>query len=109
MLGDALVLGGLGSVVGRFLGYGLALALKVLFGRFGLTLDGDLVFAPATVAWSLGIGVLVTLAAAYLPARRASRVPPVVAMNADVPERQRSLRLRLLIGAPFAVGKRRAA
>ncbi len=104
VLGEALVLGVLGSVMGLFLGYGLALALKVLFGRFGLTLDGDLVFAPATVAWSLGIGVLVTLAAAYLPARRASRVPPVVAMNADVPERHRSLRLRLLIGAPFAVG-----
>lgn len=103
VLGEALVLGVLGSVVGLGLGYGLALALKAIFGRFGLTLDGSLVFSATTVAWSVGIGVLVTLAAAYLPARRASRVPPVVAMNADVPVPHRPLRLRLWLGAPLVV------
>ncbi len=104
VLGEAFVLGVVGSIAGLFLGYGLALMLKALFGRFGLTLDGGLVFAPATVAWALGIGIVVTLAAAYLPARRASRVPPVVAMQAEAPARPKSLRLRLAIGAPLAVG-----
>jgi putative ABC transport system permease protein len=104
VLGEALVLGVLGSITGLGLGYGLALLLKVLFGSFGLTLDGALVFAPATVAWALAIGVLVTLAAAYLPARRAARVPPVVALQGELPARARSLRLRLFIGAPLTVG-----
>jgi putative ABC transport system permease protein len=103
VLGEALVLGVLGSITGLALGYGLALLLKMLFGRIGLTLDGDLVFALATVLWSLAIGVLVTVAAAYLPARRAARVPPVVALQGEVPKRARSLRLRLLIGAPLTV------
>ena len=104
VLGEALILGLLGSTTGLVLGYGLALALKLLFGRFGLTLDGDLVFTPTTVAWSLGIGVLVTLAAAYLPARRASRVPPVVALQVGASSQQRSLRLRVVIGASLVLG-----
>ncbi len=104
VLGEALVLGVLGSLTGLVLGYGLALGLKALFGRFGLTLDGGLVFAPSTVAWSLGVGVLVTVGAAYLPARRASRIPPVVALQTEVPARQRSLRLRTSLGVPLVAG-----
>jgi putative ABC transport system permease protein len=104
VLGEALVLGVFGSVTGLLLGYGLALLLKVLFGNLGLTLDGNLVFTLATVTWSLAIGVLATLAAAYLPARRASRIPPVVALQGEMPAQARSLRLRLLTGGPLAAG-----
>lgn len=101
VLGEALVLGLLGGVTGLFLGYGLALGLKALFGRMGLTLDGSLVFAADTVAWSMGIGVLVTLVAAYVPARRAAKVPPVAAMNPEVRSTSRSLQNRLRLGLPM--------
>ncbi len=103
VLSEAFVLGLLGAVSGLFLGYGLAAGLKAIFGGIGLTLDGPLVFALSTVVWSLVVGVLITLVAAYLPARRAARVPPVAAMNPDVAPRPRSLRLRLLAGAPLTL------
>lgn len=101
VLAEAFVLGLLGAATGLLLGYGLALALKAFFSSFGVTLDSELVFSTATVAWSLGVGVVVTMVAAYLPARRASRVPPVAAMNPDVVPVARSLRLRALVGAPL--------
>ena len=40
--------------------------------------------SAAWVAVALGVGLLVTLASAYLPARRAGRVAPVAAMRDDV-------------------------
>ena len=99
VLGEALALGVVGSTVGLAGGYGIAAGLRALFGQFGLTLDGNLVFAADTVVWSYAIGVLVTLFAAYLPARRAAGTPPVAAMRDDVVAVERSLRRRTVIGA----------
>ena len=76
------MLGLLGATVGLLAGFGIASALRALFGRFGLTLDGSLVLDASTVGWSYAVGVVVTLLAAYLPARRAARTPPVAAMAA---------------------------
>ncbi len=99
VLAEALVLGLVGSTVGLGAGFGIAAGLRALFGRFGLTLDGSLVFSARTVLWSYGVGVLVTLVAAYLPARKAARTPPVAAMRADASAPERSLRRRTLAGA----------
>ncbi|HWG94965.1 MAG TPA: FtsX-like permease family protein [Mycobacteriales bacterium] len=102
VLGEALVLGVVGSTVGLAGGYGIATGLRALFGQFGLTLDGDLVLTARTVVWSYVVGVLVTLAAAYLPARRASRTPPVAAMRAETPAGERPLRRRTAFGTALA-------
>lgn len=102
VLTEALLLGLLGSTVGMVGGFGIASLLRALFGRFGLTLDGGLVFAADTVMWAYAVGVLVTLVAAYLPARRAARTAPVVAMRDDVPHVERSLRRRTAFGAVLA-------
>lgn len=73
--------------------------LKVLFSNFGLDLSGtDLVFKPRTVLAGYLVGVLVTMfAAAWIPARRAAKVPPVAAMRDEVAMPESSLRWRLVL------------
>lgn len=99
VLGEAFVVGLVGALLGLALGLLLALGLKSLISSLGGDLEtGPLVIAPRTVLIALVVGVGVTLAAAYLPARRASKVPPVAAMRDDVVIPQRSLRVRVAAG-----------
>lgn len=102
VLGEALVVGLVGATVGLAAGYGIAAGLRALFGSFGLTLDGELVLAADTVLWAYVVGVLVTLVAAYLPARRAAQMPPVAAMRDDVVTVQRGLGRRTVLGLVLA-------
>ncbi len=82
VLAEAAVVGLFGGVAGLVLGLLLAKGLQVLFRAVGLDMPTvALVMHPRTVAWSLGLGLAVTMLAAYGPARRASRVPPVAAMR----------------------------
>jgi putative ABC transport system permease protein len=102
---EAVGVGVVGATLGLLGGYGLALALKALFGAFGLDLAGaEFTVAPRTIIASYAVGILVTVLAAYLPARRASRVAPVQALRDDVAMPESSLRVRLLVGALLVVG-----
>jgi putative ABC transport system permease protein len=101
---EALVTGVVATTLGIGLGWGLARALAALFRTFGLDIAGNaLTLTPRTIVLSYVIGVLVTLVAAYLPARRAAKVPPVAAMRDDVTPQARSLRRRTAIGAVVLV------
>jgi len=96
---EAAVVGFVGSALGVGLGVLLAVGIKAVFGRIGLNLsDNPLVLEPRTVIVSLVVGVLVTVAAAYLPARRAGSVPPVAAMRDDVALAESGLRWRFTVG-----------
>ncbi len=98
VLTEAFVIGLIGSTLGLALGFGLAMALKAIFSNFGLDLSGTaLVFEPRTIAAGYLVGVLVTMVAAWIPARRAARVPPVAAMRDDVAMPESSLRWRLVL------------
>ncbi|WP_369185046.1 ABC transporter permease [Streptomyces sp. Y1] len=101
VLVEALLVGLTASVAGLLAGIGIAIGLKaVLNGPMEANLpDGPLIVAPATVGTAIAVGVLVTVLAAWLPARRASRIAPVAAMSsAEQPATQKSLLVRNTIG-----------
>jgi putative ABC transport system permease protein len=83
----------------------VAAGLKALLVGFGL-LDvpaGGLVLSPRTVLVALLTGVLVSAAAAVLPAHRAAKVPPVAALRDLARDGSGSSRRRVVIGAAVTV------
>ncbi len=101
---EALGVGVIGSTLGLGGGYLLSLVLKAVFASFGLDLGGaSFVVTPTTVLASYGVGIVVTVVAAYLPARRASRIAPVQALRDDIAMPESSLRTRLLVGVALLV------
>jgi putative ABC transport system permease protein len=106
---EALVVGIVASVIGLFLGLGLAKLLFWLFDAVGFTLPNTgLLFETRTIVVALLVGVLVTLLASLRPAVRATRVPPIAAVRegATLPEsrfaRFRTIGALLLTALGFA-------
>jgi putative ABC transport system permease protein len=100
VLGEATGIGFLGATLGLLTGVGVAVVLRLLLARLGVHLPAHApVITPRTLVWTYAVGLAVTVAAAYLPAHRASRTPPVAALRADVVMPRRSLTLRLVVGA----------
>lgn len=82
---EAFLIGVVGATLGLLLGVVLAMGIKALFATIGLDLSGSgLVFAPRTVIAAYAVGILVTMVAAWVPARRAGSVPPVAAMRDSI-------------------------
>ncbi len=103
---EALLVGLTASCLGLVGGLGIAEGLKGVFSGFGFALPaGGLVVTAASMVTSLLVGVIVTILAAILPARRASRVSPLEAFRSagtDVPSPRN---LRQLAGIPlFLIG-----
>jgi len=79
---EAFVIGTAASIVGLFLGLGLAKGLNKLFAVLGFDLpSASTVFAGRTIVVSLIVGIVITLLASLRPALRATRVPPIAAVR----------------------------
>jgi len=106
VLGEALLTGLTGSVIGLLLGLPLAAALFAFLRAVGLSVPSQgLRLLPRTVIVSILVGTIITVVSVILPARRASRVPPVAAMRDDAVIEDASLRRRAIVGgAVLAVG-----
>ena len=96
---EGVAVGLIASIVGLALGVLVALGLTSLLSALGIDLpSGSLVLLPRTVIVSLVVGVGITVVSALVPARRASRIPPVAAMREVAVDTSASSRKRVIAG-----------
>ncbi|WP_030245523.1 ABC transporter permease [Streptomyces sp. NRRL S-350] len=82
VLAEALILGVLGSTLGVAAGLGVAVGLIRLMNAIGMDLKAaDLRIGPDVFVAGYALGIVVTLVAAWFPARRASRISPMAALR----------------------------
>jgi putative ABC transport system permease protein len=97
---EAVMLGVTGSVLGVGGGIGLAVGLMQLMGKAGMKLDtSELTIKATTPIVGLVLGVVVTVLAAYIPARRAGKISPMAALrDAGTPADGRAGLIRAAVG-----------
>jgi putative ABC transport system permease protein len=102
VLVEAAITGLVASIAGAAAGVGLAVGLRALVGAFGYELPGaGVVIAPRSLIGPVVVGVVLTVIAAYLPARRAGKLLPLAAIR-DVSSAPRSNRRRYIAGGVLA-------
>ena len=80
--GEALAIGILASLLGLLAGLGVASGINALFKAIQVDIPhSGLVLAPRTIVIALSVGIVVTLLSAVIPAWRATRVPPMAALQ----------------------------
>ncbi|GHA94742.1 ABC transporter permease [Streptomyces termitum] len=107
VLAEAGIVGLVASAIGYVLGIGLAVALRSGMAAFDMKVPGgSLVLGTTPVIAAFGVGVVITMLAAWLPGRRAAKIPPVAAMNSvHATPNAKSLMVRNAIGAAItAIG-----
>ncbi|QRY64810.1 ABC transporter permease [Gordonia sp. PDNC005] len=103
VLTEALLVGVLGGAIGLGLGAAIAAGMLAFTKSQGLPSNGIEVGLSA-IASAVFVGIIVTMLSAWIPARRASRIPPVEAMRESTVEPGAgSLRRRTLTGAVLGV------
>ncbi|MFW2382181.1 MAG: ABC transporter permease, partial [Acidimicrobiales bacterium] len=107
---EALIVGLVASGLGILGGLGLNYGLRAMFDLLGASLpDSPLILAPRTLIVAFAVGVGVTLLSAFGPARKASSVAPIAAMqdSVDAPrasDTRRNLTGALVMAAGVAIG-----
>ncbi|MDY0815568.1 ABC transporter permease [Kitasatospora purpeofusca] len=106
VLVEALLLGLAGSTIGIAAGLGLAVGLIQLMNAAGMNLDAsDLKIGADVFVAGYAVGVVITVLAAWIPARRASRIAPIAALrDHGTPAEARSNTVRAIIGLVLTAG-----
>ncbi|MEW2439053.1 FtsX-like permease family protein [Streptomyces caniferus] len=102
---EALLVGLVASAAGFLLGLGIASVLPDILSTDANTLpQGSLVIGSGSVVAALGVGVGVTVLAAWLPSRKAAKVAPIEAMRTtDQPPSAKRSRIRGAAGLALLV------
>ena len=80
--GEAVLTGIFASVLGLFAGLGVASGINALFKALKVDIPhSGLVLQARTVVLALAVGIIITTLSAVIPAFRATRVPPVAALQ----------------------------
>ena len=100
VLAEAAVVGLIASGIGLVAGIGVARALQALLGAVGLDIPtGSTVVTVPTVMISVLAGFVVTVVSAVMPARRASRVPPIAALRDVAQDHSAASKQRITTGS----------
>lgn len=99
VLGEAIIVGLIGSGLGVIAGWVLVQGLMAIAASRGAVLaPGTFMLTGQSVVVPVVLGVIVTVTAAWAPARRAGSVHPVQAMRSGDQSSSDSLRGRTLVG-----------
>jgi putative ABC transport system permease protein len=96
---EAFFTGLFASTAGVAVGIALAQGLRSVLSAFGLDLPaGGAVVETRTIAVSMLTGIVVTVIAAWLPARRAAKVAPIEALRDTAAEATAHSKRRIVLG-----------
>ena len=96
VLRTGLLTGLVGSVLGAALGTGLG-AIAVSSGTFADLKADQLTISPVSLGLTVALGTLVTLIAVLRPARKATRISPLVALTGQVVSTKQAGRRRIWV------------
>lgn len=103
---ESLVIGAVASAVGVAAGIGLVAGLSFIAGQLDWPIPLAGVSVPlSAVLIGMGIGIVITVLAALVPARRATRVAPLAALRPQdpAPLRSRAGLLRRVVGIALLI------
>ena len=96
VLRTGLMTGLVGSVLGAALGTGIG-AIAVSSGTFADLKADQLTISPVSLGLTVALGTLVTLIAVLRPARKATRISPLVALTGQVASTKQAGRRRIWV------------